>query len=447
MASPVQALNQQVEKAQQPVTTTAESDPALKELQNQIVSLQKEPLPEAPKIDMPKQPNAPIINRDEWQQLGMGLVAVAMMAGGARGNWMSAGQFLNGAIQGYDKGSMENAQLQFQRYQEQMKAAKDEYSARNAEYRTLLSSRDKSINEMISQYRIMAAEDNRKDMLEAANTRNLVGMEKALMSHEMMMERIAAQHDKAMDGTQAAGDVAQEGDTLAWMYFVTGKAPPLGNAKSPQRAAYLQGIEHIRKQLGMSGPEFAAMAGSNQAIAHAQNKLAEVDTRIKAAEDASLKNMDLAIDAARKVNLSQLPIVNKAIIAGKKATGDASVQDYQVKLQTALREYAKVSSGNIGASGLTDTQIREMNSTISDAASLDQLIAARNAMALDMGNVQQAYDGQLNGLRALGHSYGQQIQQGGQGMPAVSGPQPGTEQGGYRFKGGDPSQQANWEKL
>jgi hypothetical protein len=88
-----------------------------------------------------------------------------------------------------------------------------------------------------------------------------------------------------------------------------------------------------------------------------------------------------------------------------------------------------------------------MNSTISGAASLDQLIAARNAMALDMGNVRDAYGTQVNGLKALGHAYAQQVQMGGQGMAAATNaPKPGMVQDGYRFKGGDPSNQANWEK-
>ena len=35
----------------------------------------------------------------------------------------------------------------------------------------------------------------------------------------------------------------------------------------------------------------------------------------------------------------------------------------------------------------------------------------------------------------------------GQATPSSVGPQPGTVENGYRFKGGDPSNQANWEPV
>jgi hypothetical protein len=39
------------------------------------------------------------------------------------------------------------------------------------------------------------------------------------------------------------------------------------------------------------------------------------------------------------------------------------------------------------------------------------------------------------------------IEGGGSAAPATSGPAAGTVENGYRFKGGDPGQQANWEKV
>jgi len=385
-------------KLEQPVATTASKDPRLAELGEDIRKAEAEPLPTVQKVDMPKAPNAPIVNQGEWQKLGLALVGMAMMSGAAKGNWMAAGQFLNGAMQGYTQGHEELARDNFQKYQEQLKVAMDQQNQRNQEYRELLNNRKLSINEMISQYRTMSAEDGRADQISAANTRSIAAMDRALASQEMMMERITAARDKAHDSMEGSGNTAIEGDTLAWMYFLNGKTPQLPYGKSPERQAYIQGLEHVREQLGMSQPEFAAMAGSNAARTHAMNSLAQRSTMIDAASNSAIKNMDAAIEAAKKVGLSDIQVLNKAVIAGKIQAGNADVTDYQIKLQTALREYAKVASGSIGASGLTDSQIREVNSTLSNASSIDQLIAARNAIATDMGNVASSYKDQMGAM-------------------------------------------------
>jgi hypothetical protein len=393
------------QKLETPPVAKAENDPALKELGSQIRDLQSQKITPPEPVAMPKTPDLPQMaaNPQEWQGLGMALVAMAMISGSHKNNWLGAGQFLNGAMEGYAKGNEELAQRSYAQFQEQMKEAQAESKQRNDQYRELLQDRSKTINEMISQYRVMAAQDGREDMLAASQTRSLVAMTNALMSHEAAEQRIGMQWAKLQANQQEGGDpeTKQIGDSLAWQYYFTGKAPPFGMGNSPIRSAFLKGLEDVRSQMGLTQEQFAATMGTQHAATHALNALGSKIAVLEPAEKTALKNFDYAVDLAKKIDPSQFPIINKALLAGDIQSGDPTAAAYKLAMYTALREYTRVSSGNTGAAGLTDSQIKEADSLFNFSSSLPQLIATRNAAATDMNNVMNSYQDQFNSVKQV----------------------------------------------
>jgi hypothetical protein len=382
-------------------TSSAKNDPALKELGQQIQSALDEKVTPPEPVAMPKLPSNPVVDSKQWQDLGLGLVAMAMIAGSHRGNWLSAGQFLNGAMQGYAEGNQEMAQRAYQQFQDQMKLAQAESKERNDQYRQLLNDRSKSIAQLISQYRVMATEDGRQDMQAAAQTHSLEAMIAALMSHETAEERLGFMAQKAQQSLEPQGNVQGLGENLAWQYFYTGKTPSFGMGQSAIRTAFLNGLEDIRKSMNLSPQEFAESIGTQHAQTHALNALTQRASTIDAAEITAMKNMSVAFDLAKKMNLSDIPLLNKAVLEGDVQTGSANAVAYKTALWTAAREYAKVSSGSTGAAGLTDSQIKEAAQIFNAASSPDQIASVMNLMQVDMNNVRSSYKEQIQSLNQL----------------------------------------------
>lgn len=153
-------------------------------------------------------------------------------------------------------------------------------------------------------------------------------------------------------------------------------------------------------------------------------------------ENSASKQADIALGLSNSVDRTGVPLFNKWLLGGRQATGDTEVARFNNATQTLAEEYARVMGG--GNATATDSTRALAHSMINSAQTQAQYQGVVNLMKQEMAARKQA----------LHESVGEQrdnIVNKGAAQKVAGAPNVGDVEGGYRFKGGDPSNQANWE--
>ncbi|QVN18772.1 hypothetical protein [Burkholderia pyrrocinia] len=187
-----------------------------------------------------------------------------------------------------------------------------------------------------------------------------------------------------------------------------------------EREAGGTGADIAAANAGFQGEKAAARTGATKA--------ANVGMAVAEAQ----KTFPLVRQASAALPRTEFPGVNKALQAAQTGTGDPRVVALGTALNTSINAYARAISPS-GTPTVSDKEhARELLSTASTDA---QLNAVLNVMEKEMSAARQA-PAEVQAQQKA------RISGRGEGAPAV-----GTTEGGYRFKGGDPSKQSNWEKM
>lgn len=225
-------------------------------------------------------------------------------------------------------------------------------------------------------------------------------------------------HDKVMEGQgQQKVDLASEklkqgiangkldDDTVqdaATQYNLTGKLPALGRGDNAM-AVRAQILNTAAKQLKDAGQSEqgaivnqAALKASQQAYSAVKKSQEMVGTY----EKTAVANMQLVRDMSSKVQRGQSPIMNKWILAGRKAIeGDPDVAKFDAALTTFSEEYAKVMTGSTGSASATDSARSTAHEMINRAQNPEQLNGVLDTMTKEMNNRMASYDQQLYDLQ------------------------------------------------
>lgn len=225
-------------------------------------------------------------------------------------------------------------------------------------------------------------------------------------------------------------------DTLAEAYRKVGaSAVPYGMQKNNPMLmpAVVQAALHKEEMNG--GNANSLIYGQMLAKAGQQSmgQLTKQQELVGAFEKTAGKNLDLVLDKSQQADRTGVPIINRWLNAGKVAiTGDKDVILLNNTIGTAMDEYAKVLSGSMGNTALSDAKIKQAQGMLSSAQTPEDIKAVVALMHQEMDNRTSSFVDQQSELRQMMEQHGLPKQ----GAPAVPGaPQEGAKQVG---KGGRP---------
>jgi hypothetical protein len=219
-----------------------------------------------------------------------------------------------------------------------------------------------------------------------------------------------------------------------------------GDAKPPTgRELYRPEGRAIFAKVMEINPNWSQM--TYETAASSLKALDKQQQMVGAFEKTALANLDIALEYGMKVNNTQVPVFNRWKNAGmKNVAGDEQIAAFNAATETFANEYAKIMSGATGAAAATEGARAEAQSLLNSAMSWGQYKEVANVMRRDMTNRMLGFNKQKEelkqGLKDLEEFTG--------GAPKSSTRnkiQAGQVVNGYMFKGGNPNDKNNWEKI
>jgi len=179
-------------------------------------------------------------------------------------------------------------------------------------------------------------------------------------------------------------------EAAAARYNMDGSLPPnlgRGAQGAALTAKILSKAAEVAKANG-DAPEAGRIKQlANKASAQALGQLTKQEQMVGAFEKNALKNLDIAVQASKEVDRTGIPVLNRWILAGKKSlAGDAAVSRFHAANTTFVNEYAKIMSGSMGNTVVSDSLRRETETLLATKDTPEQYEAVTALMKQEMAN-------------------------------------------------------------
>jgi hypothetical protein len=249
---------------------------------------------------------------------------------------------------------------------------------------------------------------------------------------------------KASGKAEGQTDLTPEAiDLAAEEYRRTKTMPALARSPNDMKAILNRAAEQM-KDAGKTSAETVTDRLEIKAVLPAFTQLSKDLAFIRPYEKMLDTNAQVSKTLAQKAIATDARLANRPLNWLRQNIGDnPDVAEFLAQTHIVQTEAARVLNNPRLTGQLTDTAKREMQDIVSGNMTLgsytrvvDRLVTdGRNrvaAMESEAGALQKRLSGDAKGASAA---------------PAAAGPKPGDVKGGFRFKGGDPSVKANWEKV
>jgi hypothetical protein len=176
-------------------------------------------------------------------------------------------------------------------------------------------------------------------------------------------------------------------DLAAERYHTDGTLPPMGMGKGGATARSLI--------ISRAAELWPSVKGSNQRVEQLANKanaaslanLQKQTTMINSYEYMANKNADIALEMSRNVDRTGVPVFNRWLLAGRNAlAGDVDVSKFNTAINGLAGEYAKIVSGSMGNTALSDAARHEAQKILNNAATQEQFEANVRFIQREMKN-------------------------------------------------------------
>jgi hypothetical protein len=221
-----------------------------------------------------------------------------------------------------------------------------------------------------------------KAVIDAINAQNGV-REKAV--------KIIADLDAKQMARQAIPLDPQTLDWMAQQYWAGDKSVlqglGYGNAGAANRIALRQAISRYGAAHNLSPSDLAAKLAQYSADTAGMRTIAQRGAAITMAAEEAKKSAVPVLELAAKTPRGTFVPLNRAILAGKAATGDPFVAKFRAALNTYIQEYARA----VAPTGVPTNQIREHAYELLDGAySYDQIKNVLDQLDFEMNIALQA---------------------------------------------------------
>lgn len=186
-------------------------------------------------------------------------------------------------------------------------------------------------------------------------------------------------------------------DKAAEMFANSGQLPQLGMgaAAAANRSAIIN-----RAQAKFPNVDWGANKATFQANQDSLKSLQKNLDNVEAFEKTAGKNLDVFLDAAKKVPDTGSPVLNLPLrMVNDKLLGSPEASAFYAAGLTAKTEIAKVLNSANAGGVLSDSARKEVETMIGPDATLKQIFAAANILKQDMTNRHDSYTEQRNAIK------------------------------------------------
>jgi hypothetical protein len=196
-------------------------------------------------------------------------------------------------------------------------------------------------------------------------------------------------------GPGGTGLLTPEGEEFAGtQYRITGKMPALGMSNSEARAAIISEAAAQAKALRQTPAAAIQKQSAYTSDRKALDRMTTMSSSAEAFENKAVAQADIVVDLSKKVGRSQIPLINAALLAGKKEIlGDPQTQLLFNAITTFTSEYAKIMEGSTGSVSASSDSARAASAKLVKASlNPAQLAQTVDLMKREMRLTIQGYD-------------------------------------------------------